>query len=185
MGYAGFRNGKVKGDNFKAGSHYVPDSQWIGPLDVYATSSGIGIGNVPSLIELCSGVHCYSFDASAQEGIAYVFKVPDCIEPNTKINLNYFWTTSGSEESLHTVVWDSEYVTAGIGATISGVGTNVTTSVSGVSGAKYVARTIHEIPTSGVAAGDVVRVLFYRDADETADNNAQDAALLGIEITYI
>lgn len=197
---AGFHSGEIFGDRAKVKGKYVDERTFVKKEDfdtnyvsgTAASEAVLGGGGA-------YGVPTYEFQPSSHNQVSYRFVAPDSLPSKTRANLRLYWTVSGS--GVGKVVWDANYWVTSVlvsGTELVGRNYNVSGGVtedgnctvtseytqesSGVSG--VVTEAVMSVPAGDIAANDLVRVMVYRDGDESADNLAQTAHLIGMLIEY-
>jgi hypothetical protein len=128
-----------------------------------------------------------AFDPNTKE-YAYVnFVLPDDYITNTELYAKFYWAHSGSSTN-NTVVWGIGGVAFGNGDSLNAAsGTAVTIESTATSAsAVYISGSTAGIVLAGTSptAGELVRLIAYRDAADGSDNLSVDAHLIGTMLYY-
>jgi len=191
-------------ERVKAAGRYVLNREWVPARVLEANAIEAFTDNVRSgtANTINSGADMTYLSMPASEGTTnysgvYQLVVPVGFDRNVKIDNIIYWDSADSETDK-AVVLDLDYTvsrpwTSGISAlsgikyTVSGLAaSNVTTTSAIVSGVNSGLQTTKlTIPSKDVQGGDLIHVVVYRDADETADSSAHPIRVLGVQVEYV
>jgi len=202
MGRAGFHSGETFCDRVKSNGAIIPNSTWVPVTDLVAdgTLSGVGSANVsgtfatPYVLNQ-TNTPSLKFDASTENVALLSMATPSCVGKKTKAKLKLYWTSSGTSNGV--VCWDADYLStakwaSGVSLTdananysLSGTVSNVTATGSHDGKSAILNVTELDIPAEDVKANELMKVILYRDADESADTLVAPALLLGVLVEYV
>ena len=137
------------------------------------------VGSAPGTATLSNGVVLYAFSATAKQQLAFSAVIgKDGIEGSTA-HLDFFFTHNVIAPSGVIRVGASVITADDIGAVMNNL--NVVTNVSVQ--ARY-SKHGFRVSVPGVSPGDVVNVLFYRDASHGNDTFSSTAMFLHANLLY-
>lgn len=126
------------------------------------------------------------FDSGTDEHLWWIFEMPQDYSSGGAVRLLWMANTA----SANSVVWGSQLGAVTPADTDTPVehaqaaASTATTAANGTEARRLVATSITLANLDSVAAGDMVSLLVYRDADNGSDNLAADAELISVQFTY-
>lgn len=160
-------------------SEYLPiryaeaDDSVTAPADAAEISTTTAIGR--------------AFDAATEEGVVFWWDVPLDYSAGIKFQVVYALMADASADN--TVVFGLSGCSVGNSEAIAcSEGTAVTKADElGTNDDQYqimISDWSDAVTVTGIAAGEIAKLLFYRDADAAADDYGSDVAVIGIRIKY-
>ena len=132
-----------------------------------------------------TGVFAYVFDASGEEELFFIAQVPSDYKAATDLSVRARWSPTAVAGVTLGVKWALEYTWADIDGSVFGNTSTVTATDSDTWAADECrSLTLGTITGTGYAEQSMLICRVYRDATDGADNFANDAALLSLDIRY-
>lgn len=160
-------------------SEYIPiryaeaDDTVTAPADAAEISTTTAIGR--------------AFDAATEEGVVIWWNVP--LDYSAGIKFRVYYALMADASADNTVVFGLSGCSVGNSEAIAcSEGTAVTKADElGTDDDQYqmmVSDWSDAVTVTGIAVGEMAKLLFYRDADAAADDYGSDVSVIGIEIKY-
>lgn len=201
MGRAGFHSGEVHGARLKSGESYLDERKLVRAKDFETTY--MQSGSAATADERAHLINSYKFyggpGGPTMSGVSFDFVAPATLKADGKCDVTLLWVPGTAV--VGDVTWALDYwafgtiVTSGVAVSgknyvISGshadgrIKTTTTAQIhpAVISGA--IQNSVMSIPSSDIAANDIVEVKVYRAGLEAADTLSGTVHLIGALIDY-
>ena len=129
-----------------------------------------------------TGVFLYDFDATAEEELLFVFKLPPDYAEGTDFKIFVCWSPSAVASG--DVVWGTEHTVVDTAGIFGNTSINTAADTSDSSADAHQDVNIVTITGTGLEIGASIVGRIFRDATNSGDSYTSDASLVGIGLRY-